>query len=198
VKDRIIEGSVELFLIQGVRHTTMDDIAQHIGISKRTIYENFDDKEGLLDEVVSFVYQENKKYFLKVFEESNNVIEAFVKILEKGAEKSFKNEHAIFEELKKYHPNVYKRILSCNEYEKQTGMQQFVVMGINQGVFRDDLNPDIIAYIFSKQSEGLFMVSKNKDFQNYSMRDIFKNMIITFIRGLCTYKGIEILDNVVK
>jgi AcrR family transcriptional regulator len=198
VKERIIEESVELFRTQGIRHTTMDDIAKNIGISKRTIYENFKDKESLLIDAVYYVYNENKNFLIHTFNGSSNVIEAVIKLLQKSAEQSYKHEHIVFEEIKKYYPKVHKKILLCNESERQEHMKQVVLLGVSQGVFREDLNPEIIAYIFTRQSEGLFTLAKDKDFEKFSIHDVFKNMTITFIRGLCTHKGIEFLENMVN
>jgi AcrR family transcriptional regulator len=198
VKERIIEESVDLFRSHGVRHTTMDDIAKHIGISKRTIYENFKDKESLLIEVVSSLFHEHKKSFNKIFTESENILEAMTTVLKKGVEHAHNNHFVVFEDIKKYYPDVYKKILVCNESEKRKDMEDLILLGVRQGVFRDDLNPEIISYIVTKQSEGLFLLAKEKDFEKYSMHDVFKNMTIAFMRGLCTLKGIEILEKLVN
>ena len=198
IKERIIEESIELFRKQGIKSTTMDDIAKHIGISKRTIYENFKDKESLLIEVVSTLFHENKCWLDKVFAESNNILEAVTVVLKAGVEHAHNYQFVIFEDIKKYYPDVYRKNLVCNESEKRKDMEKLILLGIKQGVFREDLNPEIVSYLFTKQSNGLFFLAKEKDFEKYSIHDVFKNMTIAFIRGLCTQKGIEILENLVN
>jgi len=192
LKERIIEESLELFRKQGIRHTTMDDIAKHIGISKRTIYENFDDKEHLLIDALNFAFIENKKFIEETFLKTENVLEAVVKIVKAGSEQHRKQFNLI-EEIRKYYNNIYKDMLLCNESNKLKDMEHLVLTGINQGVFRHDINPEIIAYVFVKQSEGLLLQDESLD--GFSRVDMFKNMVISFIRGLCTPKGMEILDN---
>jgi len=196
VKERIIEESVELFRNKGIKSTTMDDIAKHIGISKRTIYENFKDKETLLIDSLFFLFQENRKFMEKVFNESDNVIEAIINILKKGTEFAQNRQFIIIEDIKKYYPQVYKEMLVCHDSDKQKTMQKLILAGIKQEVFRDDLNPEIIAYVFTRQSEGLLI--KDKSLDSFSRVELFNNMVIAFIRGLCTTKGIEILDNLIS
>ncbi|MDR2928367.1 MAG: TetR/AcrR family transcriptional regulator [Cytophagaceae bacterium] len=197
MKEYIIEESVELFKQQGVKSTTMDDIARHMSISKRTIYENFKDKEELLTAAVNYLLREDHKFSEKVFEQADNVIEAIIELLREGAERARKQKYYFFVmDIKKFYPKIYKELLTRNECQNQKKMQQLVELGILQKVFRDDLNPEIIGYVFNQQAAGFLL--RDENLESFSIYEMFKNMTIAFIRGLCTPKGIEILNRRVE
>ncbi|MDR1864683.1 MAG: TetR/AcrR family transcriptional regulator [Bacteroidales bacterium] len=192
IKERIIAVSAELFMQYGVRTTTMDDIARHMGISKRTIYENFKNKEDILTACISSFYEEGKREIDHVLETTDNVVEAVVIMLRKGTEQARKQRYFIMEDIRKYAPEVYQHHLMNKHAEQQKRMEDMVRQGIREGVFRSDLNPEIIAIVFAQQSEGLTL--NNRNFDRFSVFELFENMILLYLRGLCTPKGLEILN----
>ena len=189
VKQRIIEEASNLFLQTGVKSTTMDDLARHMGISKRTIYENFKDKEALLIACINAFRDENHLFFEKVFTKAENVVYAILVLLQKGLEQSAQRQFNMISEIKKYHPKVYKEHLTRFNDNKYKEMGQLIQRGVNEGVFREDLNPEIIVHFFCRRSDD-----NDGWLENFSFTDIFENMIITFLRGICTSKGLEIID----
>lgn len=192
IKDRIIEGTKLLFSRHGVKSTTMDDIARELGVSKRTIYENFKDKEEILVACIESVYAESRKFSEQVFSNSNNVIEAVIVLLRKGTDLARRHPHTMFDEIRKYYPKVYAELLLDKHSEKLKEMETLVKQGIKEGVFREDLNPEIVAYLFTQQAEGIRTNDGKLD--SYSQMEVFENMALSYIRGLCTSKGLEILD----
>ncbi len=192
VKQRIIEEASELFARMGVKSTTMDDLARHMGISKRTIYENFKDKEALLVACIDNFHRESTVFSERVFGRADNVVDAILELLQKGAEKASQRQFDLLNEIRKYYPPVYKEHLMRMHTDKCKGMEQLVQRGISEGVFRDDLNPEIIAVFFSKQADGV--ATNDRDLDKFSFSEIFENMVITFLRGICTPKGIEIIN----
>lgn len=75
LRERIITAATEAFTSKGIKSITMDDIAAALGISKRTLYEVFSDKESLLKECILKAQADRDKYLQKVFEQSHNVLE---------------------------------------------------------------------------------------------------------------------------
>ena len=82
IKDRIINKAGELFFQYGIRNISMDELASSLGISKRTIYENFKDKEDILYSLLLKQKEERDKYFREMLSKEYNVIEIFIKIIE--------------------------------------------------------------------------------------------------------------------
>ena len=85
----------------------MDDIAAALGISKRTLYEVFSDKESLLKECILKMQAEREKYLQEVFEHSHNVLEVILTVFQKSIEVFHQTNKRFFEDLKKY-PKVYE------------------------------------------------------------------------------------------
>ncbi|MDR0713866.1 MAG: TetR/AcrR family transcriptional regulator [Bacteroidales bacterium] len=191
IKEHIIKASIELFMQYGVKNTTMDDIAKHAGISKRTIYENFKNKENLLSDGLNRFCEESRA-FEQVLANTSNVVEAIVIMLKKDTEECRKLHYFIVEDIRKYAPEVYQNLLSVHKAEGQKRIEDLVKKGIQEGVFRNDLNPEIVAAVFACQSEGIS--TNSRKFDKFSCFELFENMILLYLRGLCTPKGVEILD----
>ncbi|MDR1667747.1 MAG: TetR/AcrR family transcriptional regulator [Bacteroidales bacterium] len=195
-KEHIIKTARGLFEEMGLKNTTMDDIARHAGVSKRTIYEHFKNKEDLLTDGVNRFYEEGKEYFNHVLASTDNVVEATVIMLRKGMEESRKNRYYIMEDIKKYAPSVHQNHLIAKNAEQQKAMEDMVKKGIREGVFRSDLNPEIVAIIFALQSKGI--LTNNQPFDKFSIFELFENMVLLYLRGLCTPKGLEILERILS
>jgi AcrR family transcriptional regulator len=192
VKQRIIEEASELFGRSGVKNATMDDIARHLGISKRTIYENFKNKEELLIACIDAFHVESRMFAEKVLLEANNVVEAILTMMQKGAEQTSLRQFNMITDIRKYYPQVFKNHLIRFNTDKSRNIEQIIQRGICEGVFRNELNPEIIAYFFCKQDDAIARI--DRDLDKFSLTDIFENMVITFLRGTCTAKGLEIID----
>jgi AcrR family transcriptional regulator len=192
VKKRIIEEALGLFGRSGVKSITMDDLAQHLGISKRTIYENFKDKETLLIACIDAFHARNLAFTEKVFCEADNVAEAILALLQRNTEQATQQQFNMISDIRKYYPQVYKEHLTNLHIHKNREMEQMIQRGIGEGVFRKNLNSKVIAHFFSRQIED---VARNARYlEEFSLTDIFENITITFLRGMCTAKGLEIID----
>ena len=105
-RQRIIDEAAELFKIYGIRSVTMDSIANQLGISKRTIYEIFADKDELLEGVLMSMAEKQKELVTKILAESENAIAAIFKLLEINRD-NFQTMSVAFQaDLKKYHHDV--------------------------------------------------------------------------------------------
>ena len=82
LRERIIMTATEAFTLKGIKCITMDDIAAALGISKRTLYEVFADKESLLKECILHKQAERDKYLQAIYEQSNNVLEVILAVFQ--------------------------------------------------------------------------------------------------------------------
>ena len=106
IKDRIIEGATDLFKTYGIKSVTMDSLANQLGMSKRTIYEVFADKDELLIEVLSRMNDQQKELIKKVLDQSENSIVAIFRMLEINRDNFQSMSPAFLADLKKYHHEV--------------------------------------------------------------------------------------------
>ena len=100
LRERIITAATEAFTSKGIKSITMDDIAAALGISKRTLYEVFSDKESLLKECILKAQADRDKYLQKVFEQSHNVLEVILAVFQKSIECFIRRTNAFLKTLR--------------------------------------------------------------------------------------------------
>jgi len=189
--ERIIKTAMNAFTTEGIKPVKMDDIANHLSISKRTLYETFKDKEELLFECVKRRHQETKEYMSSVYEKSNNILEVILEFYIRSIEDLRKVNYRFFEDIKKY-PNVMAHMKKeRNNNQKYT--VQFFQKGIEQGLFKEDVNMNIVIHMMNSLSD---LIMKEDLGRIYPLDEIFKTLIHVFIRGITTEKGKEIFDRI--
>lgn len=121
LRERIIMTATEAFTLKGIKCITMDDIAAALGISKRTLYEVFADKESLLKECILHKQAERDKYLQAIYEQSNNVLEVILAVFQKSIEIFHQTNKRFFEDIKKY-PKVYAMMKDRSESDSEKTM----------------------------------------------------------------------------
>lgn len=197
VKENIIGTAEELFLKYGFRRVTMDDIAREMAISKKTIYQYFKDK----NEIVCFVTENYLKKENAVIEgleaESENVIEYLVK-LSKQLRKHISTIHpAAMDDLKKYFPQGWKIFIQYKRECFLTSMIKILKKGMEEGYFRKDMNPEVLAIMRMEQiplsfDQNLFPRTR------FEFADVQMELLRHFMAGILTQKGRELLKNYSK
>ena len=179
LKDRIIETASEAFTAHGIKSITMDDIAASLGISKRTLYEVFQDKESLQTQCI-----------LKTLANSKNVLEVILVCYQRSIETFHRTNKRFFEDIKKY-PKVHSLLKNYRERDSDSTIE-FFKMGIKQGIFRDDVNFAIVNLLVHEQLDLLM----NTDICNkYSFLEVYEAIMFTYIRGISTEKGAKVLED---
>ena len=193
LKERIIATATEAFTTKGIKSITMDDIAAALGISKRTLYEVFVDKESLLKDCILTVQAERDRYLQEVYEQSHNVLEAILAVFQKSIEMFHKTNKRFFEDIKKY-PKVYNMMKERSESDSEKTMS-FFMLGVEQGIFRSDVNFAIVNLLVREQ----FDVLLNTDVCNeYSFIEVYESIMFTYIRGISTEKGAKVLEDFIS
>ncbi len=193
IQERILEGAATLFKTYGIKSVTMDQLASHLGISKRTIYENFTDKDELLAGVLKMMAEKQKSLTKRIIDESENVIVAIFRILEISRNHLQDLSPAFFADIKKYHNDfLYKNSGKCEMPDYRSNIQ-VVIKGIEDNLFRKDINPDLVnrcLYSLGKST----MDSDLYPLEQFTMRDIVKNVYISYLRGISTPEGIDLIN----
>ena len=193
VRERIIVESGALFGKYGIRSMTMDALAEEMGISKRTIYEKFKDKDTLLMEVIKYYQQHTKEDALRTIDESDNVIEALFRIMKLTVSQMSQTNPLFFHDFKKYHRAVYKEFAHPGNIRDYSITQKLFENGMEQGIFRDDLHMDIVNRALHALFD-LFGPDSALVEAGFDRRDLFEHMIIPYFRGLSTKKGRKLLQ----
>lgn len=193
IREKILEGAGNLFIEHGVRLITMDNIAQSLGVSKRTIYENFRDKNDLLTNFLINAILEHKKSAMEIMNNAKNVIEALF-LFDEYNQKIFKKINpCFFEDIKKYYPEVFKRIMNSGEIRNSEISYMILKRGINEGVFIKEIDIEI-ANLFFHYIMQFFRDMEGKKFNH---RQIWVSVHLPYLRGICTEKGRDLINSFV-
>lgn len=194
LKQRIIDVAMKEFWQKGVKAVKMDDIANDLSISKRTLYETYENKEVLLLEVLKHHKQQQHNHIAEFAEMVNgNVMDIIFELYNMHVESCKKINPVFHEELKKYQKVTEYLAATADKDEKDT--QAFFKAGIEQGYFRPELNYNVLSKIMRLSAK---YVVEHEDISQYESDFIFKNVIFVFFRGFCTLKGIEAVDKKIK
>lgn len=189
LRERIIETAVEAFTIHGIKSITMDDIANSLGISKRTLYEVFSDKETLLEECILRGQKEADEFVKEVLATAENVLEVLLKCYLRSIEKFHATNKKFFEDIKKY-PKAYELLRSRSDQDSEETIQ-FFKDGVKQGIFRADVNFAIVNLLVRQQIDLLM----NTDIcKRYSFLEVYESIMFTYLRGISTEKGAQELE----
>ncbi len=193
LRERIITAATEAFTSKSIKSITMDDIAAALGISKRTLYEVFSDKESLLKECILKAQADRDKYLQQVFEQSHNVLEVILAVFQKSIEMFHQTNKRFFEDIKKY-PKVYEMMKNRQDSDSMKTMS-FFKTGVEQGIFRSDVNFAIVNLLVREQ----FDVLLNTDICNeYPFIEVYESIMFTYIRGISTEKGARVLEDFIQ
>ena len=171
----------------------MDDIAAMLGISKRTLYEIFADKEALLEECIQREQAESEEFVKSVLGTSQNVLEVLLKCYQRSIEKFHATNKRFFEDLKKY-PKAYAQMSRRQDKDVEKTVE-FFREGVRQGIFRDDIN----FYIMNRLVRVQLDVLMNTDIcEEYSFIEVYESIMFTYLRGISTERGAKVLEEFVR
>jgi AcrR family transcriptional regulator len=171
----------------------MDMLANQMGISKRTIYEVFKDKDEVLKGVLIWMAVRQRELMTKIFSETGNVIEAIFKMMDLMND-HFQNMSPAFQmDMKRYHNEMFKKLGNKDELPYYRNNAEIIKKGINEGVFREDIDVEIInkCLIEVERVSNDKSVFPSDDFMN---KDVIRTFYLNFLRGISTQKGLDLIN----
>ncbi len=189
IRERAIETTSEIVLKCGNLSVRMDDVAQELSVSKRTLYEIFGSKEELLVECMKRHIARMSKIIADEMGREEDVLTVFIKHLEVLIAESRERDHNKFEDMDKY-PKL-KKLFHEHLADMACRMRGFMELGVRQGVFRDDLNMDVLMKSFSAMGT---MANKESESGQFRYDELIDGTIVVLLRGIATPKGMEKLD----
>jgi predicted transcriptional regulator len=194
IKERIIAKAREQFFRYGIKSVTMDDIASELGISKKTIYQHFEDKDELVYQLMLTEIATDECEWDELNKGSSNVVEKTMKSMDLCKDSFTEINPSAFFDIKKYHPRTWKLFQEHKEKFVFEMIKKDLVEGIEQGFFRADIKVDILTRMRLEQVEmgfdpNIFPPSK------FKMVDVQLTLLDHFMRGMLTEKGLEIYQH---
>jgi AcrR family transcriptional regulator len=192
MKDEILQTALKQFLKSGIREMSIQKLVEPMGISTKTVYKYFKNKEQLLEEALHF-YHLQQFQLLEELSAQQKTVPLVLNIWYTAFERDYKVTNSFFRDLKYYYPEVERKIQRVISVKFIQQFKQILQNGIEEGVFREDTNPDIVM-------ESIFILydaaTKTERFKPFRISpfDILQHTIFVYIKGFCTPKGIEELE----
>ncbi|GAP43606.1 transcriptional regulator, TetR family [Lentimicrobium saccharophilum] len=193
-REKILDKAIELFLNLGIRNVTMDSIAAESGVSKRTIYELFKDKDDLVVQSLREMIIRHNQDMLGIISEAGNVIEAIFMIMKMEALRRGSFARVFTEDIKKYFPVVNASLYSCKKSLKEFSASfTLLEKGIREGIFRKDMRLDLVDN-FLHELIGLIHNSDRLRILQPTGQEVLSNIFLPYFRGICTSEGVALMD----
>ena len=193
MKQQILKTAQELFFRYGIRSVSMDDIAREHGMSKKTLYEQVDNKEDLVKEIMT-----------NCFEEDVLVVEGFKKHAESAVEEMVLVARYIVDrmrllsasyryDLEKYYPLIHKEVHSQHMSYYVKKIQDNIILGKKEGLYRKNIDERIIARLFM----GMTSIVSHDEFfpvHDFPLDDLVRRTFIYHMHGIISPRGRMVLS----
>lgn len=191
--ERIIAGGEELFLKAGIKSVTMDDIAKHLGMSKKTIYQFFKDKNELVIALVKKKLNDDERQIDAIISKSGNVIEEMINMMKCSEDIFSRINPIVIHDMQKYHPDAWKQFQNFKSGVLVRTLEELLTKGIKQGYIRPGIDVKIMAILRLNQVEMGFNIAvfPVAEFNTWKVQQQF---LEHFNYGICTLKGYKLLN----
>ena len=197
MKDEILHKATDLFITLGFKSVTMDDIANKMGISKKTIYLHFENKTKLVEATTMYMFNLISYGIDCICDLEKNPIEEFYDI-KKLVMKHLKDEKSSPQyQLQKYYPQIFTKLKNMQFDLMQDCVKTNLERGIKQKLFRESLDIEFISRIYFSS----IIAIKDQDvfpYEQFSMNMLMEHYLEYHIRGIRTPKGLDYLNQFIN
>lgn len=194
IREYIIAESDKLFCQYGLKSVTMDDIAKHLGMSKKTIYSHFTDKNEIVNIVIASKLSSQKCMIKDNIEASPNAVhEVFYSVTNMEEVLSDINP-ILFYDLQKYHPQAWLSFKDFREKTLYNSIYDNLMRGIKEGYYREDIKPDILTQMRLEQIDIIFSNNTSYTLGKYGIIKVMAEITEHFLYGICTLKGHKLIN----
>lgn len=197
-RERVIEHVSNVIVTLGIKSVRMDDVANELGMSKRTLYEMFGDKEELLYEGI-VRYMDNRYEELSMrAKQFNNMLEILLESVRSLCNNGMSGdvECRLTTNLKKFYPVVHERVQRYHSDRGLKGLQYALDKCREEGYLDEHVDIELMARLFLT-TVGMLISDKNIILpENISRQEAFGAMVVNFLRGLASQKGLQVIDEI--
>ncbi|MCX6172694.1 MAG: TetR/AcrR family transcriptional regulator [Flavobacterium sp.] len=197
METKIIEKATEMYLTLGFKSVTMDDIASTMGISKKTIYQHFENKNDLVEAVTMNLFETISCGIDEIVFLNQNPIEELFTIKDFVIKNLKDDSTSPLYQLQRYYPQIHKTLMS-RQFEKMGDcVLKNLKKGIEQGLFRDTINLELIGRFYFA---GMTSIKDTQLFNpiHFSTIEVQETYLEYHLRGISTEKGLTVLEQLLK
>lgn len=188
MKERIVKSALNLFWRYGIKSVTMDDIAKELGISKRTIYQHYPDKEAILAMAIKGELSSQKCEIEKLDTFSDNPIEQMIQAADQIRTAIAHMNPTLIYDLKKYYPESWGLFQAYKNEFIIKNIQENLIHGISLGLYRSDIDIEVLSLLRIQEFEIAFDPTIYPA-DKFHMMHVQTQFIHHFLRGILTEKG---------
>ncbi|HEU4554106.1 MAG TPA: helix-turn-helix domain-containing protein [Chitinophaga sp.] len=188
VQERILETALRLFRTYGIKSVTMFDIARECGVSKKTVYEHFADKEALVKEGIQALLNGLQQQLQQSRNQAENAIMEQLQtthILEVLARTM---NPVMMHEVRKYHPEVGQAVEDFRRDKVLQGIRENLERGVQEGLYHPHLKMDIMARMRQLQLDAAFDQAQYPP-EQFDMHQVMQEITFNYIMGIATPEG---------
>lgn len=193
VKERILGKAADLFMRYGIRSITMDEIATQLGISKKTIYQFFTDKDEMVSAVIDREIHKNEVDCIKFRQTSENAVHQIFQALESLEEMLKYANPLMMYDLEKHHPRSFKSLKEYKYHFLYEIITDNLRWGVKEEIYRSDFQVDIAA---KNRIESVFLIFNLDIFprSRYKISEVNYELAMLFLHSITTVKGKELIE----
>ena len=192
MKDRIQEKAMELFMRYGIRSVSMDDIATNLGISKKTIYQYFTDKDNLVDMIVDADIRDIQSDCTSCIHNAENAIHEIFLTMEMTSEFLRNMNPVLLYDLQKFHFSSFRKFTDHRNKFLLEIIMNNLQKGIQEGLYRTEINVEIL----SRFRLDSMMIPFNIELfppARFNLMEVHQEILENFLYGLVTEKGYHLI-----
>lgn len=196
-RDELLWRCTAVFLRLGVKSVTMDDLANELGVSKKTLYKHFEDKNGLVNAIIDEKLEMDRCMCDREILQAENAIDAMLRISKSVMENVGAVNPTVFHDLRKHYPAVWDKLTKHKWNYVYNQFKENIEQGMREGLYRDNINPDIIAKLYVANTDSI-MSGDLFPWPEYEFGNVFLQTIRFMIRGLASDEGIAYFKERIK
>ena len=196
-ENQLLSSAEDLFMKYGVKSVTMDDIARHLGISKKTLYTFVANKANLIEKIFQQKVAEEKEIMAQIRSSATDAIDEMIQMVRYVLRLLRKMSPTVVYDLKKYYQSTWNHIDHLHCEHVYDLIKENIVRGKDQGIFRVELDEDIIAKLYV-QTTSTVVDAEHFPATTYDWPQLFKTYIEYHIRGIVTPKGLRLFEKQFK
>ncbi len=196
-QDKILKTSLELFFKYGIKRVTMDDIARELGMSKKTIYQFYKEKDDLVSQLCKIELDKQLKEFSTLQHEAIDPLHEILLISEKIRVMLQPITPVFFLDLQKFYPKAYEQFRLFREYCTGKLIVKNIKVGVEMGLYRKDINIPFTAEYRMAQIDML-MFGNYFNYDSISFSKAHELILDMFVYSICSVKGHKLINNYKK
>ena len=195
MKEKILRKTSDFLIREGCRKVTVDEIAAYNGVSKRTLYELFLDKNDIIEQTLLYCNDKTREYYHEVFRSyDDNIISVVLGGHHYRPNSKLASAFRLFADAKKNLPDIYENVEKVILEEHRGDLRKFLSKGQEDGLLLPDLQLDSLVTLLPMLIRLIGRVEYNAD-NHLSNKEIYYQTIIYYFRGISTEKGRMLIDD---